>query len=812
MEAQREKAASLSPRQAAQAFIDAGGMFILNHETKDKGGNLVVKPKCWWRHPKGMLKAEKTDSTRRIVRFHETEHRPFTADEVSEWQESGNPRNRAGLIPYTAGMMVVDFDSGSLDDQQSWIRAMGDPVCVLRSRSGRGLHAWFRRPKSAEWADLRKMGFVLPALKGDEPVRGDFIPCNGQGIIRDSDSLVRLAEAWQKPGGTMAFHTMKAIYGCVEGGALSLALSELRDTESGHHHVAFMRVAGRLFGTDFKGHEADGFVFRALLSIADLWDLTTRADSERGLLYITEKRDEERLARFQAYKDARDAAGLSVESVDIDGPSGRGDVFDVSHDGVLGMFACEGWRLGENRRGRKRLLIDTGKGWKDLAGPSMEYVLGSLRRHYLRPTADDDKPRPWFVSSAREMNAILREAASGVQVDPFKDYLDSLPEVAWDDDAKARLMSMPTRLWKFGSDDELVGLAFRYSMCGAVARCYEPGVKHDSVLVLQGDQKLGKSSFMRNMLPEAIRHLSVRVSLKSLGDNDGYKKLVEKINGMVFAELSEMKSTGPRLAEDIKDFISAQEDTVRMAYDSDVVRLPRDVIFIGTANDPEPLYADPSGNRRFHVLALSGFATPEIEGDLDGIERLLDGGMRDEWWSLAKACWKGMGIDSHRPSGEESEIFSINEEEFEKTGGLDADVDMLLDGLRFADDESEWAVSFLSARLVSDALGLTDPMKGNDRPNPQAAGSLKIAMQRRGWRRDNKRVLVGDIEKRMAVFFPDTGTWPRGGPYPVYDEAQQKRLLERAIDRGVPLTAGDMEAEAVKASEGWAGDDAEVPF
>jgi predicted P-loop ATPase len=132
-------------------------------------------------------------------------------------------------------------------------------------------------------------------------------------------------------------------------------------------------------------------------------------------------------------------------------------------------------------------------------------------------------------------------------------------------------------------------------LAGAVARIYNPGVKFDLVPILQGKQGIGKSSLANKLACGFFVD-----SLKSMGQTkDDYQLLI----GAWIVELGELSSMRATQTEQIKNYISARVDKVRLPYERNTRELKRTTVFIGTTNDTSYLN-DLTGNRRFLPLPL----------------------------------------------------------------------------------------------------------------------------------------------------------------------------------------------------------------
>lgn len=175
---------------------------------------------------------------------------------------------------------------------------------------------------------------------------------------------------------------------------------------------------------------------------------------------------------------------------------------------------------------------------------------------------------------------------------PIKEYLQSLPE--WD---------MVTRLDRllidyFGAEDnEYVRAVTRKTLCAAVGRVFEPGIKFDYMLVLNGKQGAGKSTLLRKL---GDPWFNDSLSLSDTRD----KTAAEKLQGFWIMEIGEMAGLKKSDIETIKGFISRQDDVYRASFGRRAVPHLRQCIFIGTTNADHGFLRDITGNRRFWPVKL----------------------------------------------------------------------------------------------------------------------------------------------------------------------------------------------------------------
>lgn len=173
---------------------------------------------------------------------------------------------------------------------------------------------------------------------------------------------------------------------------------------------------------------------------------------------------------------------------------------------------------------------------------------------------------------------------------PVRDYLDSL---SWD--GVERLDTLFINL--FGAPDTAYTRAVtRKAFTAAVSRIYMPGCKYDYVLVLVGEQGIGKSTVFARMGGGWFSD-----SMPELKD----QKALEAVQGSWIIELGELDGLRRVDVNSVKHFVSKREDRFRVAYGKRVEHFPRRCVFFGTTNE-EDFLRDVTGNRRFWVVNCKG--------------------------------------------------------------------------------------------------------------------------------------------------------------------------------------------------------------
>lgn len=192
---------------------------------------------------------------------------------------------------------------------------------------------------------------------------------------------------------------------------------------------------------------------------------------------------------------------------------------------------------------------------------------------------------------------------------PVRTYLDSLE---WD--GESRLDMWLKLAFKAIGPKEYLSAISRKTLVAAVARIYEPGIKFDHVLILEGFQGKGKSTALRILAGD-------KWFTDGLGDIH-QKDVVDQMTGKWIIELGELASIKKSDVEGVKAFLSRQTDRVRMPYGRRSADFPRQSIFIGSTNNDE-YFIDETGNRRYWPVKI-------LEADFKWLKT-----NRDQLWAEA---------------------------------------------------------------------------------------------------------------------------------------------------------------------------------
>jgi hypothetical protein len=202
--------------------------------------------------------------------------------------------------------------------------------------------------------------------------------------------------------------------------------------------------------------------------------------------------------------------------------------------------------------------------------------------------------------------------ASRRPMHPVRDYLATCQNV-WD--GVARLDTWLIDYAKAPDTPYVRGVSAK-TLIAAVRRVRKPGHKHDEMLVLEGEQGLGKSTLFETLCPDPS-WFSDNVTLSM-----DTKEMMEATLGRWFVEAPELSKLNGAEIEHVKALLSRKVDSARLAYGRHTTDAPRQFVIVGTTNAEEYLL-DQTGNRRFWPVRVARV-------DLQGLTEA-----RDQIWAEA---------------------------------------------------------------------------------------------------------------------------------------------------------------------------------
>ena len=285
-----------------------------------------------------------------------------------------------------------------------------------------------------------------------------------------------------------------------------------------------------------------------------------------------------------------------------------------------------------------------------LLGPNLRTnILGDVPEWSGRPVEDYDLSLACeYLADSYGLEARLNDVKSAIgavasqaRYNPVAEYLRALP--AWDGTPRfATLLRDVLRVED--TPDGLYATYLRTFLLAAVRRAFAPGVKADTMLVLQGAQGLKKSEFFKALFQERFVH----DTSFDIGNKDAFGQIAY---GWLY-EWAELSGLSRKEIEAVKNFLTSAKDTYRSPYAHYARVHYRHTVFGGTTNNPTPLN-DPTGARRFLIIPMTERA-----------DLVLLGALRDSLW--AEAVARADAGELHYLNDNEDELRAADSAQFEE--------------------------------------------------------------------------------------------------------------------------------------------------
>jgi predicted P-loop ATPase len=212
---------------------------------------------------------------------------------------------------------------------------------------------------------------------------------------------------------------------------------------------------------------------------------------------------------------------------------------------------------------------------------------------------------------------LVKDIAKKATYHPVREYLEKVHTLYGDD--TSILNDLASKV--LGAVTPLDQTFLKRWLISAVARVYEPGCKVDTVLILQGGQGAGKSTFFKTLAgPDWFND-----SLPPMGTPN----MISTMYKAWINEWAELEVVfGQKDTSATKAFITTAEDNLRRPYERSIETLKRSSVLVGTTNQDEFL-RDATGNRRFWPITVG-----------DRIDNAYLEKHRDKIWAAAVALYK----------------------------------------------------------------------------------------------------------------------------------------------------------------------------
>jgi predicted P-loop ATPase len=263
--------------------------------------------------------------------------------------------------------------------------------------------------------------------------------------------------------------------------------------------------------------------------------------------------------------------------------------------------------------------------------------------------------------SSRNHDVSFTKVADDRRFHPIRDYLNGLPP--WD--GVKRVEELFIRYLKT-DDTPYVRAVTRKTFAAAVARIYHPGTKFDNVLVLDGEQGIGKSTIVKDLV--GSEYYTETLTLADMESKAG----AEKLQGVWIAEIGELAGMKKMDIEKVKAFFSTSDDQYRPSYGKVVESHPRQCVIIATVNGEHGYLRDITGNRRYWI----------VKSNLERYRMIwrCTEAYRTQFWAEAKAIWEsGENLFLEGDFLEQAEEMQLQAmESDDRLGGVEEYLDTLL--------------------------------------------------------------------------------------------------------------------------------------
>jgi len=208
-------------------------------------------------------------------------------------------------------------------------------------------------------------------------------------------------------------------------------------------------------------------------------------------------------------------------------------------------------------------------------------------RYYVTATHSFEPPKQ-IIADACFLRSI------NYNYHPVKDYIES---IKWDNIPRCDEWLIKTVNCE---DNYYTRMASSKFLIACVSRIYNPGCKFDHMLILEGEQGIGKSTLVEELAGQWY-----------LDTNFGHKDkdLIDSMRGVFIIEISELSGMNKKDVDWLKSFLSKKVDRVRLPYAARSKDFKRKCVFIGTYNPSgNNMYLrDDTGNRRFWPIECGSF-------------------------------------------------------------------------------------------------------------------------------------------------------------------------------------------------------------
>ena len=198
-----------------------------------------------------------------------------------------------------------------------------------------------------------------------------------------------------------------------------------------------------------------------------------------------------------------------------------------------------------------------------------------------------------FKINKTEVRDYIESIGNEYSINPFKSWLEQLP--SWD--GKTRIGNYLENFTTVeGYDTELKDKFFTKWLLSFIASVYDPNYKAYGLLILKGEQGIGKGECFKRLIP-------IEDDWVFLGEQEykGDRDNIQILTSHLLTEFSEFARTAKKVNE-FKGFVTAEKDALSLKYDKYITSSKRNNIYYASVNDAEFLMD--TENRRMWIIDL----------------------------------------------------------------------------------------------------------------------------------------------------------------------------------------------------------------
>lgn len=194
---------------------------------------------------------------------------------------------------------------------------------------------------------------------------------------------------------------------------------------------------------------------------------------------------------------------------------------------------------------------------------------------------------------------ILGAIADRTPYNPVADWITSKP---WDGEDRLPAF-LDTLVVREGYPETLkAALMYRWLISSVAAALMPQGFCGRGILTLQGPQSIGKTSWIRALIPDAILREQV-LKLDHHLDASNKDSQITAVSHWI-VEIGELDSSLKKDVARLKGFITSDRDKLRKPYGRADSEYQRRTVFCASVND-HAFLVDPTGNTRFWTIPVT---------------------------------------------------------------------------------------------------------------------------------------------------------------------------------------------------------------